>query len=111
MKYSVRVQGREYKVEIEGDRPGYRINIDGRPFQVDAANLGDDALLTMILDNESLLAQLALPSDPIWRQGAIRSRPDLPHIGSRLAVCQRESLKSFSEKAPSHPSNPGGWRK
>ena len=56
MKYIVRVPGREYQVEIAGDGPGYRITIDGRSFQVDASNLGDDALLNMILDNESHLA-------------------------------------------------------
>jgi biotin carboxyl carrier protein len=56
MKYSVRVKEREYRVEIEGEPPRYRITIDGNPFLVDATNLGDDALLTMLLDNESLLA-------------------------------------------------------
>jgi len=56
MKYTVRVQGREYQVEIEGDRPGYRMTIDGRSFEVDASDLGDDALLTMILDHKSHLA-------------------------------------------------------
>jgi pyruvate carboxylase subunit B len=56
MKYTVRVQGREYDVRIEVEGPAYRIGIDDRSFQVDAADLGDNALLTMILDNQSLLA-------------------------------------------------------
>lgn len=56
MKYSVRVQGREFQVDIQGDGPAYRITIDGRPFEVNACSLGDDALLTMLLDNESHLA-------------------------------------------------------
>ncbi len=56
MKYTVRVPGREYDVRIEGEGPAYRVAIDGRAFQVDAADLGDDSLLTMILDNQSLLA-------------------------------------------------------
>jgi biotin carboxyl carrier protein len=60
MKYSVRVQGTTFAVEIEGQAPRYRITIDGRPFQVDAANLGDDALLTMLVDHESLLAHTRL---------------------------------------------------
>jgi biotin carboxyl carrier protein len=44
MKYTVRVPGREYQVEIAGDGPGYRITIDGRSFEVNASNLGDEAL-------------------------------------------------------------------
>lgn len=68
MKYSVRVQGRVFAVEIDGEAPRYRINIDGRPFQVDATNLGDDALLTMLLDNESLLAHTRLAD---VRQGLV----------------------------------------
>jgi biotin carboxyl carrier protein len=60
MKYSVQVQGRAFTVDIDGEAPRYRLTIDGRTFQVDAANLGDDALLTMLLDHESLLAHTRL---------------------------------------------------
>ncbi len=68
MRYSVRVQGRTFAVEIDGDAPGYRLSIDGRTFQVDAVDLGDEALLTMLLDNESLLAHTRL-ADP--RRGLV----------------------------------------
>jgi biotin carboxyl carrier protein len=56
MKYSVRVQGRAFAVEIAGEAPRYDITIDGRTFKVDAADLGDEALLTMLMDHESHLA-------------------------------------------------------
>ena len=56
MKYTVRMQQRVFLVEITGEAPAYALTIDGEPFQVDAANLGDDSLLTMLLNGESVLA-------------------------------------------------------
>lgn len=56
MKYVVRTGGRDYQVEIDGQPPHYRIAIDGESFQVDAADLGDASMLTMLLDHRSVLA-------------------------------------------------------
>ena len=56
MRYTVRVQGREYAVTVDGEAPRYRVTIDGRPYQVDATDLGDEALLTVLVDHVSLLA-------------------------------------------------------
>ena len=56
MKYTVRLQHRVFQVEITGAPPAYELAIDGERFQVDAANLGDDSLLTMLLNGESVLA-------------------------------------------------------
>jgi biotin carboxyl carrier protein len=56
MKYSVQVQGRDFQVEVDGEAPLYRVVIDGTPFQVDAANMGDDSVLTMLVDQVSVLA-------------------------------------------------------
>jgi biotin carboxyl carrier protein len=63
MKFEVRAQGRSFQVEIDGEAPRYRIQVDGRTLEVDAANLGDDALLTMLLDNVSVLAHTRI-ADP-----------------------------------------------
>jgi len=60
MKYVVRVQQREFAVDIQGRAPHYELSIDGRNFRVDAANLGHESLLTMLLDNRSLLAHTRL---------------------------------------------------
>jgi len=60
MKYSVRTPRQVFQVEVEGRPPRYELVIDGRRFQVDAANLGDDSLLTMLLDSESILAHTRL---------------------------------------------------
>jgi 3-methylcrotonyl-CoA carboxylase alpha subunit len=56
MRYTVRAGHLSYKVEIDGEAPHYAIRIDGEPIQVDAANLGDASLMTLLLDNRSLLA-------------------------------------------------------
>jgi len=63
MKYAVRVAGRTWQVEIAGEAPRYTLAIDGRPFEVDAMRLGDDSLLTLLLDHESVLAHTRL-ADP-----------------------------------------------
>lgn len=56
MKFVVRVQQRSFEVHVGGRAPGYELTIDGRVFRVDAADLGDTSLLTMLLDQESFLA-------------------------------------------------------
>src|SRR5437867_13382515 len=56
MKYSVRLQHRSFQVEISGSAPAYELTIDGERVRVDAASLGDDSLLTLLLDGASLLA-------------------------------------------------------
>ncbi len=56
MKYTVRAAGRTWNVEIEGQAPRYAVHIEGRRFEVDAMRLGDDSLLTLLLDRESVLA-------------------------------------------------------
>jgi biotin carboxyl carrier protein len=56
MKYAVTAAGRTWRVEIEGQAPRYVVHIDGRRFDVDAMRLGDDSLLTLLLDHESVLA-------------------------------------------------------
>lgn len=63
MKYTVCVGGRTWQVEIAGDAPRYALAIDGRPFEVDAMRLGDDSVLTLLLDRESVLAHTRL-ADP-----------------------------------------------
>lgn len=68
MKYVVRSGGREYRVEIRGETPRFALTIDGRDFEVDAADLGDDSLLTMLLDHQSLLAHTRI-ADP--RRGLV----------------------------------------
>ncbi len=56
MKYTVNAAGRTWNVEIEGQAPRYVLSIEGRRFDVDAMRLGDDSLLTLLLDRESVLA-------------------------------------------------------
>lgn len=56
MKYNVRVGGRDFQVEVDGEAPRYRVVIDGKPLHVDATNLGDAALMTMLVDGASVLA-------------------------------------------------------
>lgn len=56
MKYSVRVQQRVFQVEIEGRSPDYVLTIDGERFEVNAGDLGDASLLTMLLNGKSVLA-------------------------------------------------------
>ena len=56
MKFTVRAGARAWEVDIDGEAPRYLVTIDGRRFDVDAADLGDDALLTMLLDHRSVLA-------------------------------------------------------
>lgn len=63
MKYAVRAAGRTWQVEITGEAPHYLLAIDGRRFEVDAMRLGDDSLLTLLFDHESVLAHTRL-ADP-----------------------------------------------
>jgi biotin carboxyl carrier protein len=56
MKFTVRSSGRTWDVVVDGEAPRYRVTIDGRTFDVDAADLGDKSLLTMLLDQRSVLA-------------------------------------------------------
>jgi len=56
MKFTVRAGDRAWEVDVGGEAPRYDVTIDGRLFRVDAANLGDDSLLTMLIDQRSVLA-------------------------------------------------------
>lgn len=56
MRFTVRAGGGVWEVDVAGDAPHYTLTIDGRQFQVDATNLGDESLLTMLLDQRSVLA-------------------------------------------------------
>ena len=56
MKFVVRVQQHVFQVEISGRAPDYDLVVDGRPLRVNATSLGDESLLTMLLDNRSTLA-------------------------------------------------------
>jgi biotin carboxyl carrier protein len=58
MKYTVRLRNRSFAVEVEGDAPRYTLSIDGRRLDVDAARLGDESLLSVLLDHESFLAHV-----------------------------------------------------
>jgi 3-methylcrotonyl-CoA carboxylase alpha subunit len=56
MKFTVRAGARAWEVDVAGEAPRYTLTIDGRTFQVDAANLGDASLMTLLLDQRSVLA-------------------------------------------------------
>jgi biotin carboxyl carrier protein len=92
MKYTVRAPGREYQVEIDGEPPRFQIRVDGKAFQVDAANLGDSSLLTMLLDNRSILAHTRLV-DP--RRGLV----DVSIGGKYRRLEVRDELTSALEQA------------
>jgi biotin carboxyl carrier protein len=77
VKYTVEFQQRRVEVEIEGEPPRYELVIDGRRALVDAAHLGDDSLLSLLLDNDSYLAHV-VPLET--RRGAFEVS-----IGGKLA--------------------------
>ena len=62
MKYEVRMGAKCFDVEIDGVAPRYVLHIDGRRVEVNAERLGDESLLSMLLDSHSYLAHVA-PAD------------------------------------------------
>jgi len=56
MKYTVRDGERVWQVEIAGEAPRWSLRIDGRALDIDAVHLGDDAVLALLVDRESVLA-------------------------------------------------------
>ncbi len=58
MKYEVRVAEKCFDVEIDGVAPNYVVRIDGRRVDVNAERLGDESLLSVLLDRDSYLAHV-----------------------------------------------------
>lgn len=58
MKYTVKVGKQSFAVEVEGESPRYVLSIDGRRAAIDTARLGDESLLSVLLDHESFLAHV-----------------------------------------------------
>jgi biotin carboxyl carrier protein len=56
MKYTVRDGERTWQVEIAGEAPRWALRIDGRALDIDAVHLGDESVLTLLVDRESVLA-------------------------------------------------------
>lgn len=63
MKYQVRYRQRSFEVEIHGEAPTYSLSIDGRAARADAAMLGDDSLLSILLENVAYLAHAVPTTD------------------------------------------------
>jgi biotin carboxyl carrier protein len=59
----VRHGQRSFEVEIAGDPPHYSLSIDGRPTRADAATLGDESLLSILLEKVSYLAHVVPTGD------------------------------------------------
>ena len=89
MKYQVRYRQRSFEVEISGEPPHYLLHIDGRAMQSDAATLGDESLLSVLLDNVSFLAH-AVPT------GDVRGQIEVS-IGGKS--CKFEVLDELSAMA------------
>ncbi|UCE01740.1 MAG: acetyl-CoA carboxylase biotin carboxyl carrier protein subunit [Candidatus Latescibacterota bacterium] len=58
MKYKVEFQQRQLEVEIHGEPPHYELVVDGHRTRADTACLGDESLLSLLLDNDSYLAHV-----------------------------------------------------
>lgn len=92
MKFTVRAGKDAWDVEIEGEAPRYAITIDGQRFEVDAADLGDTALMTMLLDHHSVLAHTRVAD-------ARRSTYDISIDGKYRRVEVLDALASASRQA------------
>jgi len=58
MKYIVHWNDRRFEVDVSGERPDYKVRLDGREVTVDAQSLGDPSLLSILLDRASYLAHV-----------------------------------------------------
>lgn len=99
MKYKVAFGERRFEVEIRGAPPVYELVIDGRRARVDAAHLGDESLLSLLLDNDSYLAHV-VPSEA--RRGAY----DVSIAGKFARVEVLDELASMAQ-ALHAPQNAG----
>ena len=108
MKYSVRVQGREFAVTVDGEAPRYHLTIDGEPLQVDATDLGDEALLAMLVDHESRLAHTGTADlRRGWVEVAIGGKVLHVEVLDELAAAAQHAAESdrqgrFVLAAPTH---------
>jgi biotin carboxyl carrier protein len=58
MKYQVRLGDQCFDVAIDGVAPHYVLHIDGKRLDVDAERMGDESLLSVLLDSDSYLAHV-----------------------------------------------------
>lgn len=58
MKYEVRLGDKCFDVAIDGAAPNYVLRVDGKRVDLDVEHLGDDSLLSMLLDGGSYLAHV-----------------------------------------------------
>lgn len=53
MRYTVTVQGHTYTVEVEGDRERPRVQVDGRPLDLDCVRLRGRGVYSLLLNGQS----------------------------------------------------------
>ena len=108
MRFTVRAAGQSWDVAVSGDAPRYVVAIDGRSFAVDARNLGDDSLLTLLLDQRSVLAhtRAADPKRGLWDvsiDGKYRRLEVLDALASAALEAQDAAAKGGFELAAPMP--------
>lgn len=59
MKFIVRVDDQEKKIEITQTNGFFDLDIDGTPYRVDCRNFGDDQYFSLLIDNKSYLIESA----------------------------------------------------
>ena len=80
MKYTVQAERRKFVVEVDGEPPHYSVCIDGRRLAVDAARLGDESLLSLLVDHAAFLAHVV----------PVAGRPGLYDVSSGGKVARLE---------------------
>jgi biotin carboxyl carrier protein len=91
MKYQVRHGQRSFEVEIHGEPPHYTLSIDGHEAHADAATLGDDSLLSILLENVSFLAH-AVPA------GTSRGRLEVSIAGKSCTFDVLDELSAMAQQ-------------
>jgi biotin carboxyl carrier protein len=107
MKFWVRVESHEKRVDIDGDNGSYRIEIDGKPIIVDCRHFGHKDYLSLLIDNKSYLIESApVKSEEGTYYAQIYGRHyNLEVLDERLAAV-REARRSGPESGSYFISSP-----